>query len=94
VLEAWHRKQALGSLTSDDVGRRRRWDSCTAGWQPGSLLRIFSGVVFEDVDVPGLTTVDGIAEVSGNYPSKGVGERAAWFRDSEGNMLGIGQPTR
>jgi catechol 2,3-dioxygenase-like lactoylglutathione lyase family enzyme len=50
------------------------------------------GVVFEDVDVPGLTTVHGIAEVSGNYPSKGVGERAAWFRDSEGNMLGIGQP--
>jgi catechol 2,3-dioxygenase-like lactoylglutathione lyase family enzyme len=52
------------------------------------------GVVFEDVDVAGLTTVDGIAEVSGNYPSKGVGERAAWFRDSEGNMLGIGQPIR
>jgi catechol 2,3-dioxygenase-like lactoylglutathione lyase family enzyme len=52
------------------------------------------GLVFEDVDVPGLTTVDGIAEVSGNYPSKGVGERAAWFRDSEGNMLGIGQPIR
>jgi catechol 2,3-dioxygenase-like lactoylglutathione lyase family enzyme len=50
------------------------------------------GVVFEDVDVPGLQTVDGIAEVEGNYPSKGSGERAAWFRDSEGNMLGIGQP--
>lgn len=50
------------------------------------------GVVFEDVDVPGLTTVVGIAEVSGSYPSKGVGERAAWFRDSEGNLLGIGQP--
>jgi catechol 2,3-dioxygenase-like lactoylglutathione lyase family enzyme len=51
------------------------------------------GVVFEEVDVPGLQTVDGIAEVSGNYPSKGgKGERAAWFRDSEGNMLGIGQP--
>jgi catechol 2,3-dioxygenase-like lactoylglutathione lyase family enzyme len=50
------------------------------------------GVVFEDVDVPGLKTVDGIAEVSGNYPSKGgKGERAAWFLDSEGNMLGIGQ---
>jgi catechol 2,3-dioxygenase-like lactoylglutathione lyase family enzyme len=30
----------------------------------------------------------------GNYPSKGVGERGAWFRDSEGNMLGIGQPLR
>jgi hypothetical protein len=42
--------------------------------------------------VAGLKTVDGIAEVEGNYPSKGgVGERAAWFRDSEGNLLGIGQ---
>jgi len=51
------------------------------------------GVVFEEVDVPGLKTVNGIAEVAGNYPSKGAaGERAAWFRDSEGNMLGIGQP--
>ena len=51
------------------------------------------GVAFEEVDLPGLRTVDGIAEVAGNYPSKGgKGERAAWFRDSEGNMLGIGQP--
>jgi catechol 2,3-dioxygenase-like lactoylglutathione lyase family enzyme len=50
------------------------------------------GVVFEEVDLPGLRTIDGIAEVSGNYPSKGgKGERAAWFRDSEGNMLGMGQ---
>ena len=50
------------------------------------------GVVFEEVDVPGLRTVDGIAAVEGNYPSKGgVGERGAWFRDSEGNLLGIGQ---
>ena len=53
------------------------------------------GVKFEDYDLPGLETVDGIAEVSGNYPSKGGrGERAAWFRDSEGNMLGIGEPIR
>ena len=50
------------------------------------------GVVFEDYDLPGLTTVDGIADIEGNYPSKGRGERGAWFRDSEGNMLGIGQP--
>ncbi len=51
------------------------------------------GVVFEEYDFPALTTVDGIAEVAGNYPSKGgTGERGAWFRDSEGNMLGIGQP--
>jgi catechol 2,3-dioxygenase-like lactoylglutathione lyase family enzyme len=52
------------------------------------------GVVFEEYDVPGLKMVDGIAEIEGNYPSKGTGERAAWFRDSEGNMLGIGEPIR
>jgi catechol 2,3-dioxygenase-like lactoylglutathione lyase family enzyme len=51
------------------------------------------GVVFEDVDLPGLETVDGIAQVEGNYPSKGGrGELAAWFRDLDGNMFGIGQP--
>jgi catechol 2,3-dioxygenase-like lactoylglutathione lyase family enzyme len=51
------------------------------------------GVVFEDVDVPGLRTKDSIADIDGNYPSTGArGERAAWFRDSEGNLLGIGQP--
>jgi len=52
------------------------------------------GVVFENYDIPGLETVDGIAVIDGNYPSEGSGERAAWFRDSEGNMLGMGQPTR
>jgi catechol 2,3-dioxygenase-like lactoylglutathione lyase family enzyme len=51
------------------------------------------GVVFEEYDFPGLRTVNGIAEVAGNYPSKGgVGEKAAWFTDSEGNLFGIGQP--
>jgi hypothetical protein len=51
------------------------------------------GVVFEEYDLPGLTTVDGLAEIPDNYPSKGgVGERAAWFKDSEGNLLAIGQP--
>jgi catechol 2,3-dioxygenase-like lactoylglutathione lyase family enzyme len=52
------------------------------------------GVVFEEYDLPGLRTVNGIAEVEGNYPSVGIGERGAWFRDSEGNLLGIGQPIR
>ena len=52
------------------------------------------GVTFEEVDAPGLRTVGGIADIDGNYPSKGRGERAAWFRDSEGNLLGLGQPVR
>jgi catechol 2,3-dioxygenase-like lactoylglutathione lyase family enzyme len=52
------------------------------------------GVVFEEYDLPDLKTVDGIAQVEGNYPSEGgVGERGAWFRDSEGNLLSIGQRT-
>jgi catechol 2,3-dioxygenase-like lactoylglutathione lyase family enzyme len=52
------------------------------------------GVIFEEYAFPGLRTVDGIADIEGNYPSKGVAERGAWFRDSEGNLLGIGQPLR
>lgn len=50
------------------------------------------GLRFEEYDLPGTNTVDGITEVPGNYPSKGGrGERAVWFKDSEGNLLGIGQ---
>ena len=45
------------------------------------------GVVFEKYD----GAVNGIMDIEGNYPSKGSGERAAWFRDSEGNLLGMGQ---
>src|SRR5262245_4574282 len=52
------------------------------------------GVVFEEYDLPGLKTVNGIAMIEGNYPSKGVGERGAWFKDSEGNVLAVGQPIR
>jgi len=48
------------------------------------------GVVFEEYD----GAVNGIMDIEGNYPSKGRGERAAWFRDSEGNMLGIAEVVR
>ena len=49
------------------------------------------GVVFDDVDAPGLRTTGGIAEIDGAYPSEGSRERAAWFHDSEGNLIGISQ---
>ncbi len=39
------------------------------------------GVVFEEYDLPDFKTIGGIAEVG---PS-----RAAWFKDSEGNLIGI-----
>jgi catechol 2,3-dioxygenase-like lactoylglutathione lyase family enzyme len=51
------------------------------------------GVVFEEYEGPALKTLNYIAQIQGNSPSRGgLGERAAWFRDSEGNLLGIGQP--
>jgi catechol 2,3-dioxygenase-like lactoylglutathione lyase family enzyme len=50
------------------------------------------GVSFPDYDLPGIRTSGGIAEIEGNYPSKGTGELAAWFHDSEGNLIGLGQP--
>ena len=74
-------------------------DHTQMGWEVDDIEATVTelrsrGVVFEEYDIPGLETVDGIADIEGNYPSKGIGERAAWFRDSEGNMLGIGQPLR
>jgi predicted enzyme related to lactoylglutathione lyase len=42
-----------------------------------------AGVEFEDYDQPGLKTENGVAEIDGS--------RAAWFRDSEGNILCIAQ---
>jgi catechol 2,3-dioxygenase-like lactoylglutathione lyase family enzyme len=42
------------------------------------------GVVFEEYDFPGLKTVDGIADTGGG--------KGGWFKDSEGNIIGIIQP--
>jgi catechol 2,3-dioxygenase-like lactoylglutathione lyase family enzyme len=69
------------------------------GWEVTDIEAIVAalksrGVVFEEYELPGLKTANGIAEIRGNYPSKGVGEKGAWFKDSEGNLLGIGQPLR
>jgi catechol 2,3-dioxygenase-like lactoylglutathione lyase family enzyme len=43
------------------------------------------GVVFEEYDMPGLKTIDGIAEIQG--------VRGAWFKDPDGNILAVGQRT-
>ncbi|WP_217215056.1 VOC family protein [Streptomyces sp. AC550_RSS872] len=68
------------------------------GWQVEDVEAVVTelrrrGVRFEEVDVPGLRTTNGIADIEGHYSAKGFrGERAAWFHDSEGNLLGIGEP--
>ena len=59
-----------------------------AGWRVADLDAEMAdlrkrGVAFEDYDLPGLKTVDGVVE--------GGGMRGAWFKDSEGNILGVVQ---
>ena len=44
------------------------------------------GVTFMDYDMPEFKTVDGVAELEG--------EKSAWFADSEGNILALGQRNR
>ncbi len=51
------------------------------------------GVTFEAFDFVGFKVEDDIVVVPNNYPSKGSGERGAFFRDSEGNLLAVGQAT-
>jgi catechol 2,3-dioxygenase-like lactoylglutathione lyase family enzyme len=68
------------------------------GWKVDDIEAVVAdlrarGVVFQEYDLPGLKTVDGIATIVGNYPSLGTGEKGAWFADSEGNLIGIGQAT-
>ena len=58
------------------------------GWDVDDLEATVSelranGVVFEEYDLPGFKTVEGIAEIAG--------EKGAWFKDSEGNLLAIGE---
>ena len=58
------------------------------GWQVDHIEQEVAdlkarGVVFEEYDWPTLKTVNGIATTGGG--------RAAWFKDSEGNMLGLTQ---
>jgi catechol 2,3-dioxygenase-like lactoylglutathione lyase family enzyme len=41
------------------------------------------GITFEEYDLPGLKTVNGIAEIQG--------VKGAWFKDPDGNILAIGE---
>jgi catechol 2,3-dioxygenase-like lactoylglutathione lyase family enzyme len=103
--KGWYRdKLGLSPTSEDPLGLFYRLGDGTAfmlyptpnaGQAPNTLMAFSSddvmgdvrelrskGVVFEEYDMPGLKTVDGIAEM-GPY-------HAAWFKDSEGNILGIG----
>lgn len=49
------------------------------------------GLEFERFEIPGVELEGDIVVVPDNYPSKGRGERGAFFYDSEGNLLSIAQ---
>ncbi|WP_042366254.1 VOC family protein [Streptacidiphilus neutrinimicus] len=59
-----------------------------AGWNVADLDAVMAdlrrrGIVFEEYDLPGLKTVGGVAEIGT--------VRGSWFKDSEGNILGVVQ---
>jgi predicted enzyme related to lactoylglutathione lyase len=59
-----------------------------AGWNVKDLDATMAdmrskGVTFEDYDMPGLKTDNGVAETEGM--------RSAWFKDSEDNILTVGE---
>jgi catechol 2,3-dioxygenase-like lactoylglutathione lyase family enzyme len=101
----WYKdKLGLAPTTEDENGAIYRvgggtgfmlYPTPNAGKAPNTLLSFATddveaevrdlrahGVVFEDYDMPGLKTVDGIATM-GQY-------HGAWFKDSEGNILAVG----
>jgi catechol 2,3-dioxygenase-like lactoylglutathione lyase family enzyme len=58
------------------------------GWDVDDLEAVMgelraNGVVFEEYDQPGFKSVNGIVEIAGG--------RGAWFKDSEGNLLALGE---
>ena len=103
--KSWYRdKLGLIPAMEDEMGCMYRLGGGTsfllyptpnAGQAPNTLLSFATddveaevqdlrrhGVTFEDYDMPGLNTVNGVATM-GKF-------HAAWFRDSEGNILAVG----
>jgi catechol 2,3-dioxygenase-like lactoylglutathione lyase family enzyme len=63
-----------------------------AGWEVDDIQAVMSelrakGVVFEEYDLPGIKTVDGVASFGPRGENK-----VAYFKDTEGNILSLAQP--
>ena len=72
----------MHACTSILPGTRARLLHTAASFEVDDVQAVVSelrerGIVFEDYDMPGLKTVNGVAELDGEY--------AAWFRDPDGN---------
>lgn len=92
-------KRTVGAMYQAGDGTRfQLYPTPNAGQAPQTIMGLSTsqvetdvrelkarGVVFEEYDFPHMKTVDSIATVEN--------VRAAWFRDSEGNILGLAQFT-
>ena len=68
---------------------RKKSDNTAATFEVANLAREMTvlrkrGLVFEEYDLPGIKTVNGVAS------AEGMG-RAAWFKDPAGNVLALHQ---
>jgi predicted enzyme related to lactoylglutathione lyase len=66
---------------------RKKSDNTAATFEVGNLDREMvtlrkKGVEFEEYDLPGIKTVDGVADLNG------MG-RGAWFKDPDGNVIAL-----
>ena len=52
------------------------------------------GVIFERFEMSGFDARGDTIAAPDNYPSKGTGELGTFFYDSDGNLIGLGQPVR
>lgn len=103
--KAWYRdKLGLVPYMEDEAGCMYRvgngsnfllYPTPNAGKAPNTLLSFSTddleadmedmrshGIQFEEYDMPGLKTVNGMATLGRHH--------AAWFKDSEGNILAVG----
>jgi predicted enzyme related to lactoylglutathione lyase len=75
------------SLLLFESKSKKKSDNTAATFEVANLAQEMTrlrkkGVVFEEYDLPGIKTVDGVAE--------GMG-KIAWIKDPDGNVLGLHQ---
>lgn len=69
-------------------GEATKAEHTAAGFEVKDIEKVMNalrgrGVVFEEYDFPGFKTVNGIFEHGG--------VKSAWFKDTEGNILGVSE---
>ena len=89
VKEGYLEYQAGGGtiLQLFESNSRKKSDNTAATFEVGNLDREMAtlrkrGVEFEEYDLPGIKTVEGVADLDG------MG-RGAWFKDPDGNVIAL-----